>query len=86
MFDERLLEILVCPQDHTPLTLADDELIARLNQEIAAGRIRNRVGDPVAEPITGGLLRQDRTVLYPIIDGIPVLLVEEAIPLEQTGD
>ena len=85
MIDKELLEILVCPEDHTPLNLADDQLLSRLNQAIAAGQIENRGGETVREPLTGGLIRQDKTLLYPIVDDIPVLLVEEAIPLDQIG-
>jgi uncharacterized protein YbaR (Trm112 family) len=85
MIDRQLLEILVCPLDHTPLRVADEELVARLNQGIAAGRIKNRGGQLVREAIQGGLIRHDETLLYPIIDSIPVLVVDDAIPLDQVG-
>jgi len=39
----------------------------------------------VDQPIGGGLLRSDNSLLYPIIGGIPVLLADEAIPLAQFG-
>lgn len=83
MIDNELRSILVCPSDHTPLSLADDRLVARVNREIAAGRVRNQAGQPVDQPIGGGLVRADKSLLYPILDDIPVLLSSEAIPLAQ---
>jgi uncharacterized protein YbaR (Trm112 family) len=76
-----LLEILVCPETRQPVTLADDAVIAKLNAEIEAGRLRNRGGDKVSEPIVEGLLREDGKILYLIDDGIPVMLIEESLEL-----
>jgi uncharacterized protein YbaR (Trm112 family) len=73
--------LLVCPLDRTPLTPAGEQLLARVNRAIAAGRVKNRAGRPVERPIDGGLLRADQTLLYPVLDGIPLLLADEAIPL-----
>jgi uncharacterized protein YbaR (Trm112 family) len=80
--DPHLLTILVCPETKMPLRTADEDLIARLNREAAAGRLQNRSGRKVEGPIEGGLIRQDGAVLFPILDGIPVMLIDEAIPLE----
>ncbi len=85
MLDKEFLEILVCPQNHMPLRLAGAPLLARLNRAIAGGRIANVAGRPVEASLQGGLVRQDRTLLYPIVDDIPVLLAEEAIALDQEG-
>jgi uncharacterized protein YbaR (Trm112 family) len=85
MIDREFVEILKCPQDHSPLHLADDPLMARLNRAIGAGRVKNQAGRPVEDALQGGLVRQDGSVLYPIVDDIPVLLAEEAIPLGQVG-
>ena len=82
MIDKELLEILACPENHTRLQLAEEPLVAKLNAAIAAGGVTNRGGEPVTEPIDGGLVRGDGTLLYPIRDEIPVMLVDEAIPLE----
>ncbi|MDW8307934.1 MAG: Trm112 family protein [Verrucomicrobiales bacterium] len=76
-----LLELLCCPETHQPVRLAEPELIERLNAQIAAGTLTNRAGQRVAEKLDGGLVRADGRVLYPIRDGIPVMLVEEAIAL-----
>ncbi len=81
MISKELLGILVCPQDRTPLGLADLDLVAKLNRSIAAGVLKNMAGEKVEQPLEGGLVRKDGTLLYPIVDGIPVMLVDEAIRL-----
>jgi uncharacterized protein len=85
MIDKELLKILVCPENRTPLHLADEHSLAKINQAIAAARARNRGGQIVAQPLQEGLIRQDNTLLYPVIDGIPVLSIDEAISLDQLG-
>jgi uncharacterized protein len=82
MLDKTLISLLVCPLDRSPLRLADSALLARLNAAVAASRLRNRSGQMVTEPLAAALVRADKTLAYPIIDDIPVLLPEEAIPLE----
>jgi len=82
MIDSKFLELLCCPESRQPLQAADAELLQRLNTRIEAGGVLNRVGHAVARRCDGGLVRGDGMYLYPIWDGIPVLLVDEAIPLE----
>jgi len=74
-----LLEILVCPETRQPVAQAEAPLLARLNAEIEAGRLRNRGGEALSKAIEEGLLREDGKVLYVVDDGIPVMLVEESI-------
>ena len=81
MIDAELIEILACPETKEPVKLAQAELIEKLNRAIGAGLIKNRGGDAVTEPVDGGLVRSDGRFLYPIRDDIPIMLVEEAIPL-----
>jgi len=83
--DQQLLDILACPETKEPVALADDVLIARLNAAIEAGTLKNRVGENVSERIDGGLVRQDQKYLYPIRDDIPIMLIDEGIPLEGLG-
>ena len=58
MIDEKLLSILVCPQDRGPLLLVGDEWLYNT-------RLRRA---------------------YRIEDGIPVLLVDEAVAIEDDAE
>lgn len=80
--DQELLAILCCPDTKQDVTLADEDLITRLNERIAKGELKNKAGQAVTEKLDGGLIRADRKVLYPIREDIPVMLIEEGIPLE----
>jgi uncharacterized protein len=81
MIEPELLKILCCPETHQEVRLAEPAVIEKLNGQIAAGTVTNRAGKPVTEKIDGGLIRADGKFLYPILRNIPVLLVDEAIPL-----
>jgi len=80
---KELLEILACPETKQPLVLAEPTLLARINDRIRQGQLTNRRGTPVTEAIDGGLVRQDGRYLYPIRDDIPIMLIDEAIPLAE---
>ena len=80
---KELLEILACPETKQPLTLAEASLLTALNSMIRQGNLTNRGGATVTEPIEGGLIREDRRYLYPIRDEIPIMLIDEALPLPE---
>ena len=81
--DQHVLDILVCPETKEPLSLADDAFIAKLNAAIEAGVLKNRIGEVLTEKIDGGLVRRDQQYLYSIRDDIPIMLIDESIPLNQ---
>jgi uncharacterized protein YbaR (Trm112 family) len=81
MMDTGLLKILCCPETRQPLHLAETAMVDELNRQIPSGGVKNRAGQPVKKNISGGLVRVDGKFLYPIRGNIPVLLVDEAIPL-----
>ena len=81
--DDKLLEIICCPETHQPLRRADVELVTNLNQRIEAGTLFDRVEVKVGQKIDGGLLREDGKILYPVRQNIPTLLIEQGIPLGQ---
>ncbi|MCZ6596744.1 MAG: hypothetical protein O7B99_03815 [Planctomycetota bacterium] len=82
MIDKELLEILACPETHQSLAEADEALVGRLNERIAAGGVKNVGGADVTEAVEAGLVRADGKILYPIRDDIPVLLIDEGIPVD----
>jgi uncharacterized protein YbaR (Trm112 family) len=83
MIRPELLKMLVCPETRTPLEVASNELVAKINRAVAAGQVINRAGRKVEKPLDGGLVRADQAVLYPIVDEIPMMLIDEGIPLAQ---
>lgn len=85
MIAPEFLAMLVCPQSRQPLREASAAELAAVQQAIAAGTARNRAGQPVAEAIDGGLVTNDGSVLYPVRQGIPILLSGEAVPLRGAG-
>lgn len=83
MVSEELVEILACPETKQPVSLAEPSEIERLNQLVSQGKLVNRAGEKVEKPLDGGLVREDGRILYPIIEDIPVMLIEEGIPLKE---
>lgn len=83
--DKDLLVILCCPETKQSVTLADTALIQRLNEAITGRQLQNKGKHTVTEPVEGGLVRLDAKILYPIRENIPVMLIEEGIPLDQVG-
>lgn len=83
--DKRLLTILRCPVTHKGLSLAKRATLHAVNDAIKAGKIRNSEGGVLHEPLSAALVTDDGKVLYPVADGIPVLLESESVNLEQLG-
>jgi uncharacterized protein YbaR (Trm112 family) len=81
--DKELLAILCCPETKQAVSLAEESLIQKLNAVLVRGELKNVGKRPVSAELDGGLIRSDRKILYPIRDNIPVMLIEEGIPLEQ---
>ena len=84
--DRKLLDILACPATRQPLALLEPRGLDALNRAIVAGGIRRTDDSPQSESLREALVTRDRKLVYRIDDGIPVLLVEEAIGTGQVAD
>ena len=79
--DQELLDILVCPETHQPVKLADEETLASLNGRIKASELKNHQGELVSKPVEEALLREDGKCVYLVDDGIPNMLIDERVDL-----
>ena len=80
-----LLEILRCPENRTVLKLAEADVVTKVNEAIKAGTLKSKKGEAVSEAIDAGLVREDGAILYVVRADIPVMLIDEGIPLDQLG-
>ena len=84
--DRKLLDILACPATRQPLALLDKPGLEALNRAIAGGGVRRVDEEVQAVPLREALVTRDHKLVYRVDDGIPVLLVEEAIATSQVPD
>lgn len=84
--DKELIEILCCPDTKVPLKVLSDERIAKVNEQIAQGKIKFKDGKPVDQPLEEALITEDEKTIYRVDDEIPIMLIEMGIPTEQLGD
>lgn len=81
--DKRLLSILCCPVTHKGLSLARPDLLKKINAAIGEGKLVNRDGTALSESLVEALITDDGKIMYPVNDGIPVLLEGESVGLNQ---
>jgi len=77
--DPELLAILRCPESLQPLRLADGSTAQRLLQQARQGVLQNIQGSKVEADFEAVLVREDGKRAYLVRDGIPVMLIDEAV-------
>ncbi len=84
--DRKLLEILVCPITKQPVSVLNEPKLTSLNRKIEAGEVRNHMGEQVSEPLREAVITDTGTTIYPVTEGIPVMLEDESIDTVTLGD
>ncbi|MDA0374537.1 MAG: hypothetical protein O2865_12180 [Planctomycetota bacterium] len=72
---------LRCPETGRPLELLGAEDLADLNRRIGSGRLQNAAGEALETPLEAALRPLDQAFVYPVVDGIPLLLADEVVRL-----
>ena len=81
--DPKLLDILCGPVSKQPVFPLSEEKLAAVNAAIAAGQVTQANDTVVEAPLGEGLITKNKQRIYRIDDGIPVMLEEESIAVEQ---
>jgi len=79
MIDPELLNVLCCPVTRQALREASATELESLNAAIAQGTLKNHAGNVVHGSLEAALLTLDGKILYPVVQGIPTMLVDESI-------
>ena len=78
--DPKLLEILVCPVDKTPLQVVE---LPEATRTRLVERYREQFKDE--DPVVEVGLASPAGRVYPVVSGIPVMLADEALNREDIG-
>ncbi len=81
--NKNLLSILCCPITHKGLSLARRDVLESINKAIGDGKLSNRDGTVLEDSLREALVTDDGKLMYPVNDGIPVLLEGESVSLDQ---
>ena len=81
--DKRLLTILRCPVTQKGLSVLKKDKLEKVNAAIAAGKLESHEGVKLSQPLAEALVTDDGKRVYPVDEGIPVLLEGESILMEQ---
>ena len=81
--DKRLLTILRCPVTHKGLSLLKKDKLESVNAAITAGELETLDGVKLSKQLAEALVTDDGKRVYPVDEGIPVLLEGESFLMEQ---
>jgi uncharacterized protein YbaR (Trm112 family) len=77
MKKEELYDILCCPETKQPVTEMSKEEVSKINKAIRDKSLVTVAGKVVKESIDTALIREDKSVAYPVRNSIPIMLIHE---------
>lgn len=77
--DRKLLDILCCPITKRPVEPMAAKDLEVVNELVRAGRLRYMDDNPVDAELREALITDNRSRIYPVEDGIPVMLEERSL-------
>ena len=77
-----LLEILCCPKTKEALQELNATELESINAAISNGKLIYNDESPVEKPLTEGLITTSKDRVYRIDDDIPIMLIDQSIPLD----
>jgi len=75
------LELLRCPVSEQGLHLGSSQLLADLLTKQSSALLLDVSGQQVTGKLEQLLVREDATIGYPVVNGIPILLPGSGIPV-----
>lgn len=84
-FSSSLIQMIRCPVTKSDLSVAREQVVLDLNNQIENRKLLNRLGQVVEVPIDSGFVNQDQSLLLPVRGGIVILIADQAIPLSESS-
>jgi uncharacterized protein YbaR (Trm112 family) len=82
-FNETLLDILRCPENGSGLRFAKKKELAGINDRVSGKKLKTWAGTPQTEFVEAVLIRADGKIGYRVDKITPVMLIEEALVLDE---
>ncbi|MDC0948035.1 Trm112 family protein [Gammaproteobacteria bacterium] len=75
----RLLSILRCPTSGLAMRELSDQELRKLQQAIDQNQITDSPTAALESPLSAALITENSSTIYPVVDGVPVMLEDWAL-------